>query len=79
MFWFIIISITDVNTLTAVGANMPGVGHSQQYVNLIRQTPPCGTPHKPWDSYATLDPVTGCPIGNFGTLVAGESVDFIYK
>ncbi|CAF1152847.1 unnamed protein product [Rotaria sordida] len=50
MFWLIIISITDVNTLTAND--------------------------KPLDRNATFDPVTGWPIGDFGTVVAGESVDF---
>ena len=82
MIWLtiitILISITDVNTLVSLGANMDGLhdwSRSLPYVNLIKQARTWGSASVPWDGNATFDPTTGSPTSDFGVVLESTGLD----
>jgi len=82
MIWFIIItiliSIINVNKFVPIGINMSDLvdyGRSQPYVNLLKQTRQWGSPDRPWDGNATVNPITGWLTSDFGGIFLSDSVD----
>jgi hypothetical protein len=74
----IIISISNVYTITPIGGNLDGLrdwSHSLPYVNLIRQSRKWGSPFRPSDEKAPYDPVTGWPKSDFGVVIVSSSFD----
>jgi hypothetical protein len=76
--FLIIISISNVYTITPIGGNLDRLrdwSHTLPYVNLIHQAHKWGSPLHPSDEKAPYDHVTGWPVSDFGAFMISSSFD----